>query len=109
MARAEDAARDPRWRAAFDLVVARSFAAPAVTAECAVAFLAPHGRLVVTEPPRAAPGRWDDARLAELGLSPPTLLADGATSAAQFERRGPLDDRWPRRTGVPERRPLWVS
>jgi 16S rRNA (guanine527-N7)-methyltransferase len=108
VARAEDAARDPHWRERFELVVARSFAAPAVTAECAVGFLAPNGRLLVTEPPGGgAAGRWDDAGLARLGLSPPTLLIDGSTSVAVFRRVGPLDDRWPRRTGVPERRPLW--
>jgi 16S rRNA (guanine527-N7)-methyltransferase len=107
VARAEDAARDAQWREGFDLVVARSFAAPAVTAECAVGFLAPNGRLLVTEPPGGGTGRWDDAGLARLGLSPPTVLIDGTTSVAVFRREGPLDDRWPRRTGVPERRPLW--
>ncbi len=109
VARAEDGARDPQWRERFDLVVARSFAAPAVTAECAVGFVAPSGRLVITEPPRGAEGRWDDDGLARLGLSTPTHLVDGTTSAALFRRSGALDDRWPRRAGVPERRPLWSS
>ena len=108
VARAEDAARDPRWREGFELVVARSFAAPAVTAECAVGFLAPNGRLLVTEPPGGGERRWDDDGLAQLGLSPPARLVDGTTSVAVFRRTGPLDDRWPRRTGVPERRPLWA-
>jgi 16S rRNA (guanine527-N7)-methyltransferase len=107
VARAEDAARDARWRERFEVVVARSFGAPAVTAECAVGFLAPGGRLLVSEPPGGAAGRWDDAGLARLGLSGPTLLVDGAATAAVFRREGPLDDRWPRRAGVPERRPLW--
>ncbi len=35
----------------FDLVVARSFGRPAVTAECAAGFLAVGGTLVVSEPP----------------------------------------------------------
>ena len=90
------------------MVVARSFAAPAVTAECAVGFLAPGGRLLVTEPPGGGDRRWDEAGLAQLGLSPPARLVDGTTSVAVFRRTGPLDDRGPRRTGVPERRPLWA-
>ncbi|MCI4354384.1 MAG: class I SAM-dependent methyltransferase, partial [Thermoplasmata archaeon] len=49
--RAERLARDAALRGGFELVVARSFGAPAVTAECAVGFLLSGGRLVVTEPP----------------------------------------------------------
>ena len=59
--RAEELARDTRFRGAFELVVARGFGRPATTAECAVGFLAPDGRLAVSEPPGAPdPGRcWD--------------------------------------------------
>ena len=49
--RAEALARDERLRGSFDLVVARSFGPPAVTAECSVGFLRSAGSLVVTEPP----------------------------------------------------------
>ena len=49
--RAEDAARDPGLRGRFDLVVARSFGSPAVTAECAAGYLAPDGAAVISEPP----------------------------------------------------------
>ncbi len=106
-ARAEDAARDEAHRERYDLVVARGFGAPAVTAECAVAFLRPGGRLVVSEPPDADPARWDAEQLAALGLSPPELRASAHAHAAVLHRQGALDPRWPRRPGIPTKRPLW--
>jgi 16S rRNA (guanine527-N7)-methyltransferase len=107
LARAEDAARDPRWRGRFDLVVARSFGPPAVAAECAVGFLTAGGTLLVSEPPGGSAGRWDPAGLATLGLGEPQILTSGQTSAAKFTLTEEPASRWPRRTGVPERRPLW--
>jgi 16S rRNA (guanine527-N7)-methyltransferase len=107
VARAEDAARDPRWRGHFELVVARSFGAPAATAECGVGFLRAGGRLVVSEPPDPRDDRWDAAGLALLGLGPPERSAGGGASVARMTARAPAAARWPRRTGVPERRPLW--
>ncbi|MGZ4710399.1 MAG: RsmG family class I SAM-dependent methyltransferase, partial [Acidimicrobiales bacterium] len=52
--RAEEVAHDPAHRGRFDLVVARSFGKPAVTAECAAGFLVVGGMLVVSEPPSEA-------------------------------------------------------
>jgi 16S rRNA (guanine527-N7)-methyltransferase len=107
VARAEEAGRDVRWRGSVDLVVARAFGSPAATAECAVGFLRPGGRLVVSEPPGGDPGRWDPAGLAKLGLVGPEIhRGDGAT-AATFGLPRAADERWPRRTGVPAHRPLW--
>jgi 16S rRNA (guanine527-N7)-methyltransferase len=107
LGRAEDAARDVAHRERYDLVVARAFGPPAVTAECAVAFLSPGGRLVVSEPPESDPARWDVDQLAALGLSPPELRAGAHAHAAVFHRHGDLDPRWPRRPGIPAKRPLW--
>lgn len=104
--RAEHAARDPRWRGAFGIVTARSFGAPAVTAECAVGFLARGGRLVVSEPPTDEPDRWPVAGVTELGLA----LVRRTTAKRRFvvlERSGELDARFPRRTGIPAKRPIW--
>jgi 16S rRNA (guanine527-N7)-methyltransferase len=53
--RAEVAGRDVGMRGRFDLVVARAFAAPPVTAECAAPFLKLGGVLVVAEPPPSHP------------------------------------------------------
>jgi 16S rRNA (guanine527-N7)-methyltransferase len=106
-ARAEDAARDPGQRERYGLVVSRGFAAPAVTAECAVAFLTPAGRLVVSEPPEADPARWSPDGLARLGLTGPERSARGSAHAATLRRTGTLDPRWPRKPGIPQKRPLW--
>ncbi|MGH9010738.1 MAG: RsmG family class I SAM-dependent methyltransferase [Acidimicrobiia bacterium] len=110
-ARAEDAARRPNLRESFDAVVARSFGPPAVTAECAVGFLRPGGGLVVSEPPgdeeRDAAARWPQPGLEELGLSPPATGGGTGGSFVVIEKTRP-DDRWPRRVGVPAKRPLWT-
>ncbi len=110
--RAEAAARSTALREHFDLVIARSFGPPAVTAECAVGLLRPGGLLVVSEPPDEPPDRWDDDRLAELGLAPPRIRheaePDVAISVALIARLPrPLDARWPRKPGRPAKRPLW--
>jgi len=112
-ARAEDAARRPDLRATFDAVVARSFGPPAVTAECAVGFLRPGGRLVVSEPPPAGDdgagsSRWPTDGLDALGLGPPARGGGAEASFVVLEKvRG--DEQWPRRVGVPAKRPLWSA
>jgi len=106
--RAEVLARDPDLRTTFDLVVARSFGPPAVTAECAVGFLRGGGELVVTEPPESdAVVRWDVTGLAELGLAPAVSIRKGETGAVRLRLEGAVEERWPRRDGVPAKRPLW--
>jgi 16S rRNA (guanine527-N7)-methyltransferase len=109
--RAEEAARRPALRETFDVVVSRSFGPPAVTAECAVGFLRPAGRLVVSEPPADEEGgvvaaRWPAGGLEELGFGAPLPGGGPDGSFAVLEKlRG--DDRWPRRVGLPAKRPLW--
>ncbi len=101
--RAEQSGRDPQRRGAMDVVVARSFGAPAVVAECGSPFLVVGGCLVVSEPPDPA-GRWPAAELASLGLvaDPPTDPA-----FARFRQVEPCPPRYPRRDGVPGKRPLF--
>lgn len=106
--RAEVLARREDLRAGFDLVVARSFGAPAVTAECAVGFLRAGGELVVTEPPDSdADERWAPAGLSELGFGGAAPMRLGETGAVRMRLTAAPDDRWPRRDGVPTKRPLW--
>ena len=106
--RAEELARQRDFRGAFDLVVARGFGPPAATAECAVGFMGAGGRLVVSEPPgEADPKRWPAAGLAELGLLGPELRREEEAGIALFTAPEPAGERWPRRVGVPGRRPLW--
>ncbi|CAN5834818.1 hypothetical protein BH24ACT3_BH24ACT3_18350 [soil metagenome] len=104
--RAEELGRLPPHRAAADLVVARSFGAPAVTAECASPLLEPGGRLLVSEPPGGDPSRWPFAGLAALRLEPGPLHRGRFTyqELHQVER---CPERYPRRVGIPGRRPLF--
>ncbi|MDA8314432.1 MAG: class I SAM-dependent methyltransferase [Actinomycetota bacterium] len=107
--RAESFGQTPSRRGTFDVVTARGFARPAVVAECAAPLLGIGGLLVVSEPPpdTASPGqRWSAEGLAKLGMG----RAERAGSAYQFvvmtqEELCPL--RFPRRVGVPVKRPLF--
>lgn len=104
--RAEFVGRDPAWRGTADVVVARAFGPPAVTAECATPLLRLGGALVVAEPPGGAPARWPSDGLRLLGL-----VADGRliepVALQRFRLETPCPDRFPRRLGVPAKRPLF--
>ena len=101
--RAERAARDDRWRGTFDLVVARSFGSPAVAAECAAGFLRIGGHLLVSEPPSDTGERWPEQPLADLGL-----VDRGRKGQVRvLELSSSVADKFPRRVGVPTKRPLW--
>lgn len=106
--RAEELGRDPLHRGRHDLVMARSFGPPPVTAECAAPLLIVGGHLVVSEPPDpSVEVRWPAAGLSDLGLEaedPPHSPGPAVTSLQQVQLCG---DRYPRRTGVPAKRPLW--
>jgi 16S rRNA (guanine527-N7)-methyltransferase len=106
-ARAEAAARDPRHRESYDVVTARSFGPPAVTAECAVGFVRRGGQILVSEPPEPDPDRWPIDGLEAFGLV--AEVVHDAAPAHLVRLRGvePVADRWPRRVGIPRKRPLW--
>lgn len=132
-ARAEVAGRDAERRGRFALAVARGFGAPPVTAECAAPLLRPGGILAVSEPPFEppagapgaqevdegsdepapswGPGAWDTARwptegLAQLGLEP-VRWHHGRFGYQLLRQVSPCPERFPRREGVPGKRPLW--
>jgi 16S rRNA (guanine527-N7)-methyltransferase len=71
--RAELAGRRPAWRGEFDLVVARGFGPPALTAECGAPFLELGGHLLVSEPPERA-DRWPPEGVGMLGLAPEAAI-----------------------------------
>lgn len=105
--RAEDIGREAARRGRFALVVARSFGPPAVVAECGCPLLAVGGRMVVSEPPDVTVSRWPAAGLAVLGAAPgPRARAAGGTYQA-LTQVSPCPDRFPRRSGMPAKRPLF--
>ncbi|MCU1493458.1 MAG: rRNA small subunit methyltransferase [Acidimicrobiaceae bacterium] len=107
-ARAEDVGRDPERRGAYDVVVARGFGRPAVTAECAAPLLRVGGLLVVSEPPDAPDNdpRWPAEGCALVGMALRSLQAL-PWSFALLCQELPCPDRYPRRVGVPAKRPLF--
>jgi 16S rRNA (guanine527-N7)-methyltransferase len=113
--RAEVAGRDPARRGTFDGVVVRSFGPPAVVAECAAPFLRVGGWLIVSEPPRSAPGgagsdpepsRWPPEELAQVGLEPVAPVRD-EFGYQVLTQREICPGRFPRRDGVPTKNPIF--
>jgi 16S rRNA (guanine527-N7)-methyltransferase len=107
--RAEEVARDDRFSRQFEVVTARSFGPPAVTVECGAPLLGVGGVMVVSEPPgEGDERRWPEAGLAQVGLT--------RSSRVRFEDRfgyqvlvktGETPGRYPRRVGIPSKRPLF--
>jgi 16S rRNA (guanine527-N7)-methyltransferase len=112
--RAEVAGRRGDLRASFDGAMARSFGRPAVVAECAAPFLEVAGWLIVSEPPRTEPGagggveetRWPPEPLRQLGLEPAEVVHEDFEYQV-LRQMEPCPDRFPRRDGVPAKRPLF--
>lgn len=112
-ARVEDAGRAPALRASFDLVTARALAAMPVLVEYALPllreggiFAAPKGSRALDELAEAGPAL---AALGGVTLDPVALpVAPGSPpqTVLLVRREGDLDDRYPRRAGIPSKRPL---
>jgi 16S rRNA (guanine527-N7)-methyltransferase len=102
--RAEELGRDPELRGHFDAVLARSFGRPSVTAECSAPFLRVDGLLVVSDPPTGS--RWPAEELGLLGLEPIETISDPFHFTVLRQREA-CPDRYPRRTGIPAKRPLF--
>jgi 16S rRNA (guanine527-N7)-methyltransferase len=104
-ARAEQAARTA-LRASADIVVARSFAPPAVTVECAAPFLRVGGLLAVADPPGEQADRWPPSGIGLVGLVA-TMHQTSPVAIQVMRQKDPCPERYPRRTGVPSKRPLF--
>jgi 16S rRNA (guanine527-N7)-methyltransferase len=115
-ARAEVYGREPESRAAFDGVLARSFGRPAVVAECAAPLLKVGGWLLVSEPPRSQGQgddenqddgeRWPPDPLRQLGLRPSEVVQQDFGYRV-LRQAAECPERFPRRNGVPAKRPLF--
>ena len=108
--RAENLGRG-ELRATFDLVTARSFGPPGPTAECAAPLLRVGGELVVAEPPGPTTTRWPSRGLDELGMSCVATEAVGTPAGpvtlSRLVARLGCPERYPRRVGIPFKRPLF--
>jgi 16S rRNA (guanine527-N7)-methyltransferase len=100
-----------RWRQSAELVTARGFGPPAPTAECAAPLLLVGGRLLVSDPPEGHGARWPSNGLAPLGLQlePSAVVATdaGPVSISRILSTSECGPRYPRRVGVPFKRPLF--
>ena len=106
--RAEEIAHDPDHREQYEVVVARSFAGPAPTAEIATGLVRVGGVVVVSEPPGGEPRRWPEEHLAELGLGAARVTVVGARGSYALMRKDAIAPRgFPRAVGRPVKRPLW--
>lgn len=90
-----DLARGPD-RASYDVVTARAFGSPAVTAELGGALVRVGGVLVVSEPPDQ-PTRWSSVDLAALGLVERGAVDRAGARFQRLTRRRRLAERFPRR------------
>lgn len=107
--RAEELGRMAQYREGFECVTSRSFGIPAATAESGSAFLELGGSMVVSEPPDLDRWeRWPEPGLRQLGLVPANALRPTDKFGYQILNKVELiDDRYPRRVGVPVKRPLF--
>jgi 16S rRNA (guanine527-N7)-methyltransferase len=109
--RCEDVGRDPVYRAVLDAVVAKALASLPVLLEYALPLLRMGGRLYAYKGPALA-GEIESARhaMGELGghlaESLPYRVLDRERVICVVEKVRATPDRYPRRVGVPERKPL---
>jgi 16S rRNA (guanine527-N7)-methyltransferase len=105
--RVEEVARNPRLEDGFDLVTARSFGPPSVTAECGVRFLKVGGLMIVSEPPDdSVIDRWSQRGLALMGLESQGRVRSG--SAFQILLKiAPTPPEFPRGIGTPRKKPIF--
>jgi 16S rRNA (guanine527-N7)-methyltransferase len=109
--RAEELARNPALRGAFDLVLARAVAPLPVLIEYSLPFLRAGGHLASSRGGGAEREAEEAARaLEELGgrlVEVAELPVEDLTSAlVLIEKTRPTPERYPRRTGIPSKRPL---
>ena len=108
--RAELAAHRPALRGSCSYVIARSFGRPATTAECGAGFLEVGGWMVVSEPPTPAEvemERWPAAAVRQLGLGPAEPVESRGFHYVVLPCVERCPDRYPRRVGIPDKRPLF--
>jgi 16S rRNA (guanine527-N7)-methyltransferase len=108
--RAEDAGRDAGLRESFDVAVARALARLPVVVELCLPLIRVGGRLLAQKTEAEDPARA--ARAIELlggalsGVQSTPSAARGSGTVVIVEKVRPTPERYPRRPGVPARKPL---
>ncbi len=108
--RAEEAGHDPRLREAFDVAVARALAPLPVLAELCLGLVRVGGRLLAQKTESEGTGAGERAieimggTLVAVHASPSDARRAGTVVVIQKVR--PTPDAYPRRPGVPNRKPL---
>jgi 16S rRNA (guanine527-N7)-methyltransferase len=108
--RAEEAGHDPRLRESFDVAVARALAPMPVLAELCLGLVRVGGRLLAQKTGREDPAAAHRAielmggSLAAVHASP--SAARGAGTVVVIDKIRPTPAAYPRRSGIPNRRPL---
>lgn len=111
--RAEDAAKLPEFRDAFDAATARAVAEMNVLAEWLLPFVKPEGRMLALKGP-SAEEELERARnaLAQLNAEKtavhpaPVPGRDWDHKIIEIKKNAPTPERFPRRAGVAEKKPL---
>lgn len=113
--RVEELARDERYRAVYDFATARALAALPVLLEYCVPLLKRGGRLIAMkgrpDPEEIAAG---DLAAAELGASKAQIIevpvlseiGDRKRTLVVYKKVSETPEKYPRRTGIPGKRPL---
>ena len=109
-ARAEDAARDPAYRERYRSATARAVAAAPTVAELTVPFLQIGGRALLQRGTLEAAERnaVTDAALVLGAELVEERQFDGERRVLILEKRSPTSLRFPRKNGIPAKRPLCV-
>lgn len=107
-ARAEVAAHDPALRERFESGSARAVATAPTVAELLLPFIAPGGIALLQRGRIDARERQalDDAALVLGAHTESERLLDGERRLILVRKTAPTSQRFPRRTGIPEKRPL---
>ncbi|MBV8299949.1 MAG: 16S rRNA (guanine(527)-N(7))-methyltransferase RsmG [Candidatus Eremiobacteraeota bacterium] len=108
--RAEEAARDPLYRERFATATARAVASAPTVAELAVPFLAIHGHALLQRGSLEPAERHAvaDAALVLGAEFVEERVLDGERRILVLEKHAPTSPRFPRRNGIPAKRPLCV-
>jgi 16S rRNA (guanine527-N7)-methyltransferase len=102
--RAEVVGRAPTHRGMYTVVVARLLGPPPEVVELSAPLLAIGGHLVVSEPPGDSGGsRWPVVGVGLVGFGPASI----GEGYAVLKQVATCPDRFPRRVGVPRKRPLF--